>query len=82
MTSHLVNDGIVKTAKLEYLENGTELFYEIKKLLSVPQITHFEKQMTDFVAEVTFICNKLDPSHTSASKFPHFKKGALCVIKQ
>ena len=30
----LVNYGIVKIQKLEYLENGTELFYEIKIFLT------------------------------------------------
>ena len=28
-----VNDGMVKNTKLEYLENGTSFFYEIKKFL-------------------------------------------------
>ena len=35
--------GWLKNPKIEYLDNGTYFFYEIKKLLSVPQITHFEK---------------------------------------
>ena len=30
----LVNHGMVKNIKLEYLENGTWLFYEIKKFLT------------------------------------------------
>ena len=28
------NHGMVKNAKLQYLENGTELLYEIKKILT------------------------------------------------
>ena len=30
----LVNHGMVKNTKLEYLENGTQLFYKIKKFLT------------------------------------------------
>ena len=35
--------GWLKIQKLEYLENGTELFYEIKKFLTVSRMTHFKK---------------------------------------
>ena len=32
-----------KTQKFEYLENGTQLFYEIKKILICASDTHFDK---------------------------------------
>ena len=39
----LVNDGIVKSTRIKYLGDGTQLFYEIKKSEPVPRMTHFEK---------------------------------------
>ena len=41
-----------KIQKFEYLESGTQLFYEIKKILICASDTHFDKLR--FVAEVTF----------------------------
>ena len=33
--------GWLEIQKLEYLENGTQFFYEIKKSQPMPQMTHF-----------------------------------------
>ena len=37
----LVNYGMAKNIKLEYLENETELFYEMKKFLPCPSYETF-----------------------------------------
>ena len=51
--------GWLKIQKLEYLENGTEFFYEIKKfLIWASDFESFESH--HFVAEVTFNLARLE----------------------
>ena len=59
----------LKIQKLEYLENGTKLFYEIKKKLTRALNDTFS-EVTVFVAEVTF---------NSTNRVLHLKN-TLCTL--
>ena len=63
----LVNCGMVKNTKLEYLENGTQLFYEIKKIINLYLRWHVLRSYC-FVAEVTF--KKIISFHQNLKRMP------------
>ena len=83
--------GWLKIQKLEYLENGTELFYETKKILNLYLRWHILRSYR-FVAEVTFkvglspsknffvICSTESPLKMTKNAF-YFILIALFVLK-